>query len=234
MAITLSELRTACRQRADMENSNFITDSELNSYINSSIAELHDILVQSYGEDYYVKDITFTSTAQQEEYDLTTVITDDDFYKLRGIDAKLNGDDWFTLQRFNFNERNRFQNFGVWDYLGITNVRYRLLGNKVRFSPAPDSEIQIRIWYIPVAEKLSADSDELRDFNQYSEYVITDACIKMLAKEESDASVFIAQKADLKRRIEEAANNRDAGANDSITDIYIENDDFFYGRTRGN
>lgn len=217
-----------------MENSNFITDSELNSYINSSIAELHDILVQSYGEDYYVKDITFTSTAQQEEYDLTTVITDDDFYKLRGIDAKLNGDDWFTLQRFNFNERNRFQNFGVWDYLGITNVRYRLLGNKVRFSPAPDSEIQIRIWYIPVAEKLSADSDELRDFNQYSEYVITDACIKMLAKEESDASVFIAQKADLKRRIEEAANNRDAGANDSITDIYIENDDFFYGRTRGN
>lgn len=234
MAITLSELRTACRQRADMENSNFITDSELNSYINSSIAELHDLLVQSYGEDYYVKDVTFTSTPQQEEYDLSTVITDNDFYKLRGLDAKLNGDDWFTLQRFNFNERNRFQNFGVWDYLGITNVRYRLLGNKVRFSPAPDSQIQIRIWYIPVAEKLSADSDELADFNQYSEYVITDTCIKMLAKEESDASVFIAQKADLKRRIEEAANNRDAGANDSITDIYIENDDFFYGRTRGN
>lgn len=217
-----------------MENSNFITDSELNSYINSSIAELHDLLVQSYGEDYYVKDVTFTTTAQQEEYDLSTVVTDNDFYKLRGVDAQLNGDDYFTLQRFNFNERNRFQNFGVWDYLGITNVRYRLLGNKIRFSPAPDNNITIRLWYIPVAAKLVNDSDELADFNQYSEYVITDACIKMLAKEESDASVFLAQKAALKRRIEEAANNRDAGAGDSITDIYIENDDYFYGRTRGN
>lgn len=233
MAITLSELRTIARQRADMENSEFITDSELNSYINASIAELHDILIQSYGEDYYVKDVSFTTTPSQEEYDLSTVITDNDFYKLRGLDAQLNGDDFFTLQRFNFNERNRFQNFGVWDYLGITNVRYRLLGNKVRFSPAPDAAITVRVWYIPVAEKLSNDADELSDLNQFSEYVITDACIKMLAKEESDASIFIAQKDALKRRIEEAANNRDAGGSDSITDIYIENDDYFYGRTRG-
>ena len=52
--MTLAELREASRQRADQENSQFISDSELNSYINQSYFELYDILVQSYGDDYYV------------------------------------------------------------------------------------------------------------------------------------------------------------------------------------
>lgn len=232
MAITLAELKQAARERADMTESEFVTDSELLFYINSSIAELHDIMIQSYGHDYYVKDATFTTVGQQQDYEISTVISDGDFYKLRGIDAQLNGDDWFTLKPFNFNERNRFQNFGVWDYLGITNVRYRMIGDKLRFSPTPDSSIQIRIWYIPLATKLSDDADTLDDLNQFAEYVIVDAAIKMLNKEESDVSVLMAQKQALKRRIEEVANNRDAGDPESIQDVYIENDDFFYGRTR--
>ena len=62
--------------------------------------------------------------------------------------------------------------------------------------------------------------------------VIVDCAIKMLNKEESDVSVLLAEKQLLKRRIEEVANNRDAGQAESISDIYIENDDFFYGRTK--
>ena len=230
--LALSTIRQRCRERADMESSNFVTDDELNFYINQSIAELHDLLIQSYGEDYYVKNITFQTVGQQEAYDLSTVITDDDFYKMRAVDAQLNGDDWFTLQRFNFNERNRFQHFGVWDYLGITNVRYRVVGNEIRFVPIPDSTVNVRLWYIPRAVTLAADTDTFNDFNGWIEYVIVDCAIKMLNKEESDVSVLLAEKQLLKRRIEEVANNRDAGEPESISDIYIENDDFFYGRTR--
>lgn len=230
--LALSEIRTRCRERADMESSQFVTDSELNFYINQSIAELHDMLIQSYGSEYYVKSVEFQTVGQQESYDLSTIITDDDFYKLRGIDAKLNGDDWFTLQRFNFNERNRFQHFGVWDYLGITNVRYRILGNEVRFVPIPDRNVTIRMWYIPRAGTLVNDTDTYNDFNGWIEYVIVDCAIKMLNKEESDVSVLLAEKQLLKRRIEEVSNNRDAANPESIQDIYIENDDFFYGRTR--
>lgn len=230
--LALSEIRQRCRERADMESSQFVTDSELNFYINQSIAELHDLLVQSYGEEYYVKRVSFNTVGQQESYDLDTVITDGDFYKLRGADARLNGDDLFTLQKFNFNERNRFQHFGVWDYLGITNVRYRILGNEIRFVPIPDREIEVQLWYIPRAVTLSADTDTYNDFNGWIEYVIVDCAIKMLNKEESDVAVLLNEKALLKRRIEEVANNRDAGDPESIQDIYIENDDFFYGRTR--
>lgn len=232
MSITLAQLRERARERADMEESQFVDDTELNYYINSSIAELHDILVQSYGEDYYVEETTFTTTPGQESYDLSTIFPDNDFYKLRGIDAQLNGDDYFTLKPFNFNERNRFQHFGVWDYLGITNVRYRILGSKLRLSPPPDGNVTVRIWYIPKSTELVDDADVFDDINYFAEYVIVDAAIKMLNKEESDVSVLMAQKQDLKRRIEEASNNRDAGDPESIQDIYIENSDFFYGRTR--
>jgi hypothetical protein len=232
MSITLAQLKQQSRERADMLDSQFVTDSELVSYINSSIAELHDILIQSYGEDYRIKDVEFQTVSQQADYDLSTVVTDDDFYKLRGLDAQLNGDDFFTLQPFNFNERNRFQHFGAWDLLGITNVRYRVLGNNIRFAPIPDNNVTVKLWYIPVAQKLALDTDTLDDINQYAEYVVVDAAIKMLNKEESDTAVLREQKDALKRRIEEASNNRDVGAGDAVSDIYIENDDFFYGRTR--
>jgi hypothetical protein len=231
MAITLAELKTECRQRADMENSNFITPEELTSYINNSISELHDILIQAYESDYYIKEATFTTTNNQDTYALSTVIADNDFYKIRGVDAKLNNQDWSTLKPFQFNERNKRQNFGGWNYLGIANVRYRLVGSNITFTPIPDSNIECRIWYIPVAVTLNTDTDELQDLNNFSEYVIVDAAIKMMQKEESDTTVLQQQKAALKRRIEEAANNRDAGEGQAISDVYNENDNFLLGRS---
>jgi len=230
-SITLLQLKTESRQRADMENSQFVKDSELTSYINNSISELHDMLIQAYEADYYVKDVTFQTTSNQESYELSTVLPDNDFYKLRGIDAKLNNSEWFTLQPFTFNERNRRQNFGAWRYLGISNVRYRLVGSTIRFTPTPDDNIDVRIWYIPEAQVLSLDTDVLKDLNNFSEYIIVDAAIKMAQKEESDTTVLERQKALLKRRIEEAANNRDAGHGDSVSDVYNENNEFFFGRT---
>ena len=230
--ITLSELRLRSRQRADMESSEFVTDSEFNYYVNSALRELHDILVQSYGENYYVKAVEFTSVPQQKDYALSTIIPDDDFYKLKGIDAQLNGDDFFTLQRFNFNERNRFQNFGTWDYLGLTNVRYQLLGSNIRFSPAPDGEITLKIWYVPRAQDLTVDTDEFDDINGYSDYIVASAARRALMKEESDVNELDGELQFLKERIEQASQNRDAGNPESISDIYVENDDYFYTRTR--
>jgi len=227
MAITLLELRDQSRQRADQEDSTFVTDSELNSYINNSIAELHDILIQAYDSEYYLSEYSFQTVADQSAYSLPT-----DFYKVVGVDLKLNGQNYFTIKKFNFNERNKFDDFGVWDVLGLSSVRYRIMGDNIRFSPDPDNVTDVRLWYIPVATKLVADGDELADLNAYSEYVIVDAAIKMMTKEESDPSVLLQQKAELKRRIEVAANNRDAANPESVRDIYAENVDFYYWRTR--
>ena len=224
MTITLLELRTQARERADQENSEFISDSELNNYINSSIAELTDLLISCYENDYNIETYTFNTVGQTPGYDLPA-----DFYKLRGVDCQINGPDWFSLRPFNFNERNRNQDFS-WGLMNGPNIRYRLLGNQIYFSPAPDGVYPIRIWYTPLATKLTADGDTLNDLNQYAEYVITDAAIKMLQKEESDVSVLMAQKAALTKRIQDMASNRDAGQPESISDIYAENDDYWFWR----
>ena len=51
MTITLAELKAQARERADMEGSCFVSDSQLTTFINNSIAELHDILIQAYDGD---------------------------------------------------------------------------------------------------------------------------------------------------------------------------------------
>lgn len=224
MSITLLQLRTQARQRADMENSEFVSDSELNNYINASIAELHDILIQSYGSDYYVKSSTFNTAAGTASYALPS-----DFYKLQGVEAKVSGNSYITLKKFNFNERNRYETAIVWNLAGIPLARYRIIGSNMQFSPTPDQIVEIKLWYTPVATKLSADGDTLDDVNQFAEYVITDAAIKMMQKEESDVTILMAQKQALLQRITYASQNRDAGEPESVQDITAEDDWYYFG-----
>jgi hypothetical protein len=53
----LSELKLEVRRRSDMENSQFVKDNELTTYINQSYVELYDLLISVY-EDYFVTDFT--------------------------------------------------------------------------------------------------------------------------------------------------------------------------------
>jgi len=238
-AITEANLVARVRQRADMESSLFVSDLEVQTYINSAISELHDILVQTYGQDYYVSSSTFNTVAGTDSYPINSSTSGpniSDFYKLRGIDAKLNGSDYFTLRPFNFNERNLYQNWGTWSLLGLTNIRYRMVGGNIVFSPKPDGATEVRVWYIPTAQQFDSatpatSTTTFADINGYAEFVVIDAAIKCLQKEESDVSTLIGQKTQMKRRIEEAADNRDAGHPLSVSDIYVANDEFMFTRT---
>lgn len=222
MSITLAQLKSQARDRADMANSQFVSDSELVNYINGSIAELHDLLIAAYDNEYFITEYTFSTVSGTDSYALPA-----DFYKLRGIDSRVGTDQWFTLQPFNFNERNSKNE--LLSYLAYgNNFRYRIMGSDLVFSPVPQGVYNIKLWYIPVATKLSSDSDTLNDLNQFSEYVIVDAAIKMANKEEADVSVLAAQKAELKRRIEVMAQNRNADKSESISDIYAENLDYLW------
>lgn len=218
--ITLAEIRLQCRQRADMEKSQFVKDSEITSYVNNSAAELYDILCEAYGSEYYVQSVNAFTEPNVESYDLPA-----DFYEIKGVDIKLSGQDWFNCQRFNFNERNRYQQW-TWD--GITEIRYRIVGDKLMFNPIPDSATEYRVWYVPVSPRMVNDTDTLKDLNAYSEYIITDVVIKMLAKEESDVSVFMAQKQALLKRITDKAQNRDAAQAPTIADKDSEMQNYWF------
>jgi hypothetical protein len=237
--VTIATLMSRSRQRADMENNNFVQDAELVDYINAGIAELHDILIQEYGQDYYVSSKDFNTTADKDTYPIndstsTENINISDFYKLRGMDAKINGNDFFTLYPFNFNERNLYQNWGSWSLLGLTNIRYRMVGGSIVFTPTPDTATAVKVWYIPQAAQFSSGTDtdtKWDDINGYAEYVIVFAAIRMLQKEESDVQVLLAQQGDLRKRITDAAANRDADNPLTVSDIYTANNRFWFSRS---
>lgn len=212
--VTLASLRTQARQRADMVNSTFITDAEFNQYINNSITELYDLLIQKFGNEYYLNIYSFPTVIGIDSYALPT-----DFYKLIGADILVGGTDYISLRPFMFSERNRYTAAVSRTIYGVADLRYRLYGNNIKFMPVPDGNSTIRLWYIPVIQELASDSATLDGGNGWEEFIVVDTAIKALQKEESDVSVLLAQKQALVKRIEEAAENRDAGAGDRVSDV---------------
>ena len=79
----------------------------------------------------------------------------------------------------------------------------------------------IRISYIPRMTSLLQDTDYTMNqgVNGWLEYVIVDAAMKAMMKEESDITALAAMKMALIKRIEETATNRDAGLPDTISDV---------------
>lgn len=214
---TLGTIRDKLRQRIDRVGSNFFLDTELNGWISDSYKELYDILVQKFGDDYYVADpYEFTTDGTSDTFDLP-----EDFYKLLGVDLSLTGGNpsgWVTLKPFMMAERNRYSVPNFQSFYGITNLRYRLRGNSLWFTPLPSSGQSLRILYCPRPTDLSADEDTVDGVSGWEEYIIADCAIKCMAKEESDPQVFMMQKQGLLKRIEEAGENRDAGSPQTVSD----------------
>lgn len=144
--MTLAQLRTAARQRADMVYSQFVSDSELNSYINASYFELYDLLVQKYGNDYFMKEYSFELQNGVSQYPLPP-----DFFKLLGVDLQISAgpDGYVSLRPFTLAERNRYSTANVQTWIGVTNLRYRISAGNLWFTPSPQTGQTIRIWYVP-------------------------------------------------------------------------------------
>ena len=141
--VSLSELRLLARQRADMENSQFISDDEWRRMINRSYAELYDLVVTSANsEDYFLKSDTISLVNGTDSYDLPA-----DFYKMRGVDINSGGSST-PLRRYNFSQRNVGSLYAI-----ASDMRYHVQGSKIIFNPTPSTTDTVTLWYIPSPKK---------------------------------------------------------------------------------
>ena len=140
-AVSLASIETQVRQRAQMENSTFITSAEMLSYINASGCELYELLVAARGKEYYLSSQTIVTTSGVSGYALAT-----NFYEVVGIDLAVGGRS-VTLQRYEFAERNRFQNPVV--VPAFTPLVYGIEGTTLRLLPTPTSAQTVTVWYVP-------------------------------------------------------------------------------------
>lgn len=214
---TLSNMRLQVRQRADQANSQFVSDQELNTYIDQSYRELYDLLIEKYGDDYYVANpYTYTLSTNTQAYPLPN-----DFYKLLLVEVALNASDpnsWVTIKKYNRIQQNLLNFPNVYTFYGVTNLRYRLTGSNLYIIPPPTGGETLRIWYNPRPNQLLNDTDIADMVSGWEEYIVIDAAIKAMVKEESDISALALQKQAIIKRIEEAAENRDVGEPETVSD----------------
>jgi hypothetical protein len=144
---TLGAVRLAAKRRANMERSSFLSDPEWDANLVASQQEEYDLLVTSYGENYYVAtSYTFTTVAGQELYALPS-----DFYKSLFVEWVQNPGDAnqnILLYPYNRGERNTGVP-GLPFVFGTRPCRYRFLGNNISLRPVPQAGMQIQLWYVP-------------------------------------------------------------------------------------
>jgi len=230
--MSLGEIRLHAQQRADRVNSNFLTTAEWNSNINQSMYELYDLMINQDPSYNIAPFAGFTSAANQYLYPLPDgklTFTDQanqpfvaaPFYRLVGLDLGLQSANnaWVTVKRFNEIDRNKYvyPNSASTIY-GVFNCQYHILGNNLQIIPPPSSNQPFRILYTPRLKNLIVDTDIAEGVSGWIEYVIVDAAIKCLQKEESPIEHLMIQKQALIARIEASAANRDVGQADTISD----------------
>ncbi len=194
---TLAQLRTLAKQESDNVGQSFVSDAEWNSYIQRSYNELYGLIVEAYGDDYFAQTpsagYTFTTDGVNERFALPAA-----FFKLRAVDVQVQGStQWVGLKPFTLAERNRFS------------------GNT---TSVPQAGQTLRLLYTPLPTLPTVDADTIDGVNGWEEYIIADACIKALRKEEADITSFLAAKQALKTRLEAEAENRDSGLPHRISD----------------
>lgn len=232
--MALAQIRLAAQQRADRVNSNFVGKAEWDSYINQAMFELYDILITCY-EDYAVAPpVNFVTVASQDTYPLpdgTNYSGAAPFYKLLGVDLAINNANnaRVDVKKFNWIDRNNYiyPNTASTIY-GVFNLRYRVFGKNIKFIPTPSSGQPLALWYVPRLKTLLLDTDTTDiGISGWIEYVIVRAAKYALDKEESDTTKLDTEIIYLKGRIEESAQNRDAGQPDTISDTRSANN--FWG-----
>lgn len=219
---TLASLRTRVRSLADQVNSQFISDAEINTWLNVGLSDLHDLLITSF-EDYFENTANFTTVSQQEEYPLA-----DNLYKLLEMNLVWPGGGnnntlaRYTIPRFMNRERNYFWNIPV--AVPFVNFVYRLVNAKtIRLAPLPTQGYYILYRYAPQYAVLVADGDLVNPSvpQGWEEYAVLDAASRCLIKEQnSDPLQFVlAKKEEMKQRIMATADDRDANEEARVVDV---------------
>lgn len=230
--MNLGYLRYLSQLRADKLNSQYLTADEWNSNINQSIFELYDILVTKFGDDYFLAPALIIPLTGEVSYpipDGNNYNGAQALYKLSGIDANISGSapgpnaGWVPLSRSNWSDRDKYTTFpGQAGALNnIYQMSYRVMGNQIFLFPTNQNQL-IQLWYVPIMNQLLQDTDMLSfSISGWSEYVIIDAAIKAMIKEESlEKWTALNQAKNIQiQRIETTAANRDVGQPNTVSNV---------------
>jgi hypothetical protein len=220
--VTLQELRDGAFDLADELNSGVIPVQSANWYINHAYRKLYDVLIKS-GEDYNLLTQIITTNSPSDPAatsDVSVYKLPGGFYKTLGFDANLGGNQYVTLHRFNWNDRNVYKLWGTTGWFIGQPLNYRIQGNCVQFMPIPQGPFQVTQWYYPVAPKLSQDSQAVDVLSGGDLFIVAYAAGLMCQRQESfeSADRLMAMADKELDRIRDMASDRDAAEPPRVTE----------------
>ena len=170
MASTLAVLRARVQSDLDLEDETFISDADINSWINEGISKAETIIHNLY-EDYFLSETTQAITSGTFKYSYPTDIFANKVRKI--IYQDTNGNTSHEVKRIKNlaegSERDIYdtsQNHTLqWTPYNDSN------GRKIRLFPEAGRSGTLRIWYIRNAKQLSADTDTC-DIDEFERYIL--------------------------------------------------------------
>lgn len=207
---TLAQLREEARQYADMEASSFVSDAEVNRYVNQGLAELWHVLVQA-DMDRYLSSTEIATTAGTYEYAVPA-----DFASARTLERRESSgsERTYRLEPYNISDGHSAEQYSE---TFIHGLRWTILyqgtdgtATRLRFNADPGGGF-FRLWYVQAPEVLDNDADEWDGVAGWEEWAVLWAAEQMLAKEESDPSALIRRRSELTQRINQIAGSRVIG-----------------------
>lgn len=188
MPVTLAQLIERVRQRADVVNSDFVTDAEVTQLINTAYKELYGMLVT---KSLHRSESVYGLAANGSSLYAMPA----DFFGLIGV-YRTYGEDKVPLERFP-------DKFRPGTRTGDATM-YRMVGSSLVLYPNPASGTY-DVVYIPICGELEALDDTLDGVLGWEEFVVLEAAICVLEKEESDTTKLEYKRDRILKRIRDEA-----------------------------
>lgn len=209
---TRGAVRTLVRQRTDLVNSNQVSDTELNSYIQSAIAWMHRLLV-AVDSEYLVSNTTLSLTGA-ESYSLPA-----DFSKAKLVEYVFGNGQYRRIDRLKMDERSRFSDPYTWypqlPQSGIP-VGYDIVAGSIYFMPQ-QSTGSVRVWYYPCAPQPSDDSTTFDIIDGFDDALVAHVALQIAQKLGGDVGVWQQAKAEGEEIIKTMGMERDVGGSWGMT-----------------
>lgn len=183
---TWSEIRTKIQQECDLEDEDFVRQSELLAYANEAIdeaeAEIHTLY-----EDYFLKSVQIPVNNGDEFFSLSTLMPDIYADKIRRLIFREGGGTTvYTVTRLK--DWKKFEQKAVQDTQLTTDLyQYFLVNNtpgnpQIMLVPRAREAGTLTVWYLRNANRLSVDAD-ICDIPEFINFIFAHMKVKVYGKE---------------------------------------------------
>lgn len=221
---SIDDLIVDVRQKANMENSEFVTDDEILEALNQQFTKLKTHLRRNEGQPHERKAApALTVTSAASLYDLPV-----DFWELLSVEANLGGIQR-RLDPYMEAERAALSNASVLVPSGTP--MYRLSGQQIEFLPVTQS-FSATVYYVPGMVRYKRNQTPrqmVNGWNGYEMAPVYTVVAELLAKEGADPSYWEGKAREMYVLIDANAANRDGGHPERVSEVVPLADEFSYG-----